>query len=214
MLRDLLSPPSCLLCRRRLALAARSGVCPACAAELGRSRPVDLRADGIDGGHAALPYSGAGRRVVHALKFSRLLAAAELGAGLIVARAPWVEPPGALVAVPGSPLRKALRGFDPASELARAVASRSGAPVAAPLRRVDLRRQRGRSRGERLARPPRIRVVGDAPPSVVLIDDVVTTGATLTTCAEALRGAGATTVMAAALAATPAPVPAVRGGVG
>jgi predicted amidophosphoribosyltransferase len=203
MIRDLLSPPSCLLCRRRLALPAPSGLCPACAAEVARSRPVHLRADGIDGGHAALPYSGAGRRAVHALKFSRLLAAAELGAGLIAARAPWDEPPGALVAVPGSPLRRALRGFDPASELARPLAAGSGVAVAAPLRRVDLRRQRGRSRGERLARPPRIRAVEVAPRSVVLIDDVVTTGATLSACAEALRGAGAIRVVAAALAAAP-----------
>ena len=207
---DLLAPPRCLLCTRRLPATRPLGLCPACGAEIDRARPVPLRADGIDSGQAALPYAGAGRRLVGALKFSRLLVAAELGAGLISSRADWGQRPGTVVAVPGAPLRRAHRGFDPAAELAAALARSHGLDLATPLRRTDLRRQRGRARAERISRPPRIRAAGEAPLDVLLVDDVVTTGATLTACAVALRGAGCRSITAAALAAAPPP----RGGAG
>ncbi|MGV1050451.1 MAG: ComF family protein, partial [Solirubrobacterales bacterium] len=61
-------------------------------------------------------------------------------------------------------------------------------------------RQVGRRRAERLAHPPRIRATGAAPRSVMLVDDVLTTGATLSACARALRAAGATRVVAVTFA--------------
>lgn len=202
----LLAPPLCVCCRRTLPRASRGPqLCPACHSEIDRVPVHDLTADGIDAGFAALPYSGAGRRLVAALKFSRLLAAAELGAALIAARAPWRLRADAIVPVPAAPLRFAARGFDPAAELARALAGASGIEVSAALRRRDVRHQRGRSRRERLARPPVISAGGPVPAEVLLVDDVVTTGATLDACACALRDAGCEVVLAAALAAVPAP---------
>lgn len=199
---SILAPPACLICVAPLARApAGPALCDRCCSALEAAPGARLDADAIDGGFAALPYSGVGRRLVAALKFGRLRSAAELAAALIEARAPPGLLAGTLVPVPPSPLRLARRGFDPAREIALAMAARGGLPVADPLRRRDLRRQRGGGRERRMRSPPRIVAVEHAPSTAILIDDVVTTGATLDACARSLRGAGATRVRALALAA-------------
>ncbi|HET6831863.1 MAG TPA: hypothetical protein VFH44_11000, partial [Solirubrobacterales bacterium] len=91
---DLLAPPRCLSCRALLGRgAAGPGLCAGCAGEIERAPGIVVRADAIDGGFAPLAYSGVGRRLVAALKFSRLLPVAELGAALIAERAPagWLD---------------------------------------------------------------------------------------------------------------------------
>ena len=99
------------------------------------------------------------------------------------------------------------------------------APLEQCLARRGGRRQVGRRRAERIGHPPRIHATGAAPRSVMLVDDVLTTGATLTACATALRSAGAARVVAVTFArrlwraadrrrsagsALEAPVPGVR----
>jgi predicted amidophosphoribosyltransferase len=73
-------------------------------------------------------------------------------------------------------------------------------PLARCLRRSRGPRQVGRKRAERLANPPRVWASGPAPEAALLVDDVWTTGATLSACALALRKAGCHRVVALTLA--------------
>jgi len=100
--------------------------------------------------------------------------------------------------------RRRQRGFDQAELLARAVARRRGLPVAALLRRRPGASQAGR-RAEDRWRHPGFRSSATAPPAVLLIDDVATTGATLAAAADALRRAGAEVVHGLVVARAPHP---------
>jgi predicted amidophosphoribosyltransferase len=109
---------------------------------------------------------------------------------------------GPIVAVPAAPTRSLRRGFDPAEEIAARLAAVAGLPLQATLRRANARPQVGRTRADRLSDPPRIWAAEAAPRTVLLLDDVQTTGATLRACAEALHSAGAERVAAATFART------------
>jgi len=157
---------------------------------------------GVDLAVAASPFDGAARDVVHGLKYARRLALAAVAAEAMLGALPTHETVDALVPVPAGPWRWRWRGFDPADEIAWALADRSELPVADCLRRANGRRQVGRRRSDRLANPPRVWARGECPRRVLLVDDVWTTGATLSACAGALREGGSRRIVALTLART------------
>jgi predicted amidophosphoribosyltransferase len=151
---------------------------------------------GVDRVWSSAPHEGVARSLVGSLKFRRLLPVAEVMAERIHWLAPGHLLGGAVVSVPPARARQRRRGFDPAGELAAALAFRLGSEPVVCLARRGSGHQVGRRRAERIGHPPRIEAIAESPRSVLLIDDVLTTGATLTSCAAALRGAGAERVVA------------------
>ena len=127
---------------------------------------------------------------------------------------PWAEPAldaaHSVIPIPLSPARLRERGFNQALELARHLAPRK--TLATALQRQDLdAHQVGASREERLAQAAHAFWVNPAHVAtlrgqqVVLVDDVMTTGATLYAAARALQAAGVARVTGLVLARTEAP---------
>ena len=190
-----IAPPLCAACGR--SCRPEAAVCTRCGRRLAAAEPLLGKGPpGLDRAWSSAPHEGVARNLVAALKFRHLLPVADLMADRIQWLAPAHMLSGAIVPVPPAPSRLRRRGFDPAGELAAALAERLSAPLELCLARRGGRRQVGRRRAERIGQPPRIHATGIAPRSVLLIDDVLTTGATLTACAQALRAAGAARVVA------------------
>jgi hypothetical protein len=106
---------------------------------------------------------------------------------------------------PTGAARRRRRGYDQAELLARAVGRRLGVRARRLLVRVgDHAAQTGRSRQQRLVGPTFV-AIGRVPHRVLVIDDVVTTGATFAAARTALLVGGAHRVHCLAAAATPPP---------
>ncbi|MFF8596021.1 ComF family protein [Streptomyces sp. NPDC015220] len=207
-LTDLVVPAECGGCGR-----PRTVLCPQCRAVLGGSAPRRVRPvpqpPGLPAVHAAAPYADEVRAAILAHKERGALAlAAPLGAALAGAVRAGLghaghggAEPVLLVAVPSSRRAVRARGHDPARRIALAAAAelrRSGTPARAPAvlrQRRAVADQAGldsRQRRENLAGALRVAAGGVrllvAGP-VVLVDDLMTTGASLAEAARAVRKA-------------------------
>lgn len=99
---------------------------------------------------------------------------------------------------PTIPLHVRKRGMDHAELIARHVGALTGRPVKRMLRRTSVASQTGSGRSERLARPQFVARPLGQHQGVVVVDDVVTTGATFRAAASALVNAGADSVLCCA----------------
>jgi len=174
-------------------------VCGACLA-----RPPPFAA-----AFAAFAYAFPLDRMLHAFKYGGRLSHADFLAEALSERimrrpadTPWPE---VLVALPLAPSRQRSRGFDQAAEIARRVARITGVPMITGLRRTrDTPAQAALPWQERAKN---VRGAFAAEPSlggrrIAIVDDVMTTGATLASAASAVLRAGALGVEVWAVART------------
>lgn len=197
----LFAPRLCWSCS---GLARRGDpLCGSCRASLHRLTPEPVLLSGALV-WAPLAYSGPARDLVRALKFRGAIALADAMAAQIVANAPSGLLDAALVPVPLHPRRVRKRGYNQAAAIAEAVARRTGLEVLDCLRRSGPSiTQVGRDRAERKAGPAGcIHAEVLSREKVLLVDDVVTTGATLSACRDALVARGTRDVTAVAFART------------
>ena len=211
---DLLFPRACVGCGGRpwpLCVQCREGVawleppgCRRCGRPLDISPPTcrDCPPHAVAWSRAPFHYEGPVRRALMRLKFSGQRSVVEPFAAWMVEaleRAPpefrlRSEEPGSMITwVPLGRRRRRFRGFDQAELLARAVGARTGLPVRRLLvRAVETAPQARRPGPERLATlRGAFNATALAPPGVVLVDDVLTSGATAAECANVLLAGGA-----------------------
>lgn len=188
-----ITPPICLRCGDHLPFFAINSLCARCQ----HDPPLIVRA------RSAGVYDGSLRAMIHALKYQRRrMIAPWLAARMRADGSAVLTGADAVVPVPLHPFREWSRGFNQADDLASALGlpvwrvlrrRRAGPPQAglsASARQANARGAYTLRLGARL-RPERLRGA-----VVVLVDDVMTTGATLNACASALHRSGVASVRA------------------
>lgn len=209
VLLDLLFPPKCPYCQQVLA-EPRAFVCPQCQDKLPWlvGTKGERRVDFTDGCFSPLAYRGAVPDAVLRYKF-RPVRAYCVPFGAVMAQSLQDHLPEQADLITWCPLSKKRlreRGFDQAELLAKEVGKRLSLPVAGTLKKVrhtgpqsaleEESARRANARGA-YARLPNADVKDRR---IVLVDDVVTSGATMSECAGLLRMAGAAAVYGLTLA--------------
>jgi ComF family protein len=233
-LEALLLPEACLGCGDYLAAVARGpGCCAVCRSRLRRIAPPVCGRCGQPGDRwveagatcgfcrawpeglawaasSAWMDAGPARELVHGLKYAGWRVAARAMADVMVRELGGrIAAAEALVPVPLGRRRLRQRGYNQAEVLAAAVSARTGVPVRAGLlvRTRETRTQTALGPAERWTNVAAAFAAGERPAGtrVALVDDVLTTGATLAACAAALVAAGARTVGAVTFARAAVP---------
>lgn len=187
----------CADCRKRLdAMRLREPVCPVCGAEMPYGEPCPCRCapEGAACTRSVWRYEHAAKRMVALMKFSAVRDAAVVLAEGLAETAAAMELPADIVvtSVATTRGRKRERGIDHGMMLAQLTAEKAGLPYASLLkRRPGGHTQRGLNRNKRLTNlEGRFTAKVEPGRPVLLVDDVLTTGATADVCVRALRQAG------------------------
>jgi ComF family protein len=184
-------------------------VCPRCWAAVAQLTTRAFQTTLIDRGRSAGEYEGPLRDIVHAFKYGgRRTLAMPLGALLREAGRELLQDASCVVPVPLHPWRRLYRGFNQAADLAAAlerpiIHALWRRRVTAPQTGLTAGARRRNVRGAFRVSPLVSRRVIHSmlvDRTVVLVDDVRTTGATLDACAHVLKDAGAKEVRALTLA--------------
>lgn len=149
----------------------------------------------------ATEYEDSAKKLIHKLKFGRAKAAADILAAAMDSELP--DLPGSVIVtnVPTANKRVRIRGYDQAKLIAKSLAKRRGRRYVEVLERLGSSRQVGSSREKRLSqlkdafKPVKSKQIKNT--HILLIDDVLTTGATLGAAGKTLKAAGAKIVDAA-----------------
>lgn len=180
------------------------GWCPCAGCIEALADPEPAPVPGAQSVAVLFAHDDVGREFIHALKYRGERAIAGwLGESLALAHLAArgnAVPIDTVTWAPTTAAHRRARGFDQAETLARATAKALRARPMRLLRRIGGTAQSGASREERLAGPRfegRARAAGRR---ILLVDDVVTTGATLRAATAALMDAGAAAVHVAACA--------------
>ena len=206
-LSSLFFPTRCAFCRK----VCEEGLCPRCERLLPRAGKTVQEGAGYGRCSAPLRYEGIARDAILRYKFSGGLAAADGFARLMAESAAEAFPDGfdTVTWVPVSRKRRRKRGFDQSELLAKNMArlwetkavrlleKTSDNPAQSAL--ASAAERRGNVLG-RYEAADRERIRGAR---IQLVDDILTTGATLGECVRVLKAAGAESVVCAVLAVTP-----------
>lgn len=215
---EALYPAICSLCHRRFKQdqSPYTGICRSCLAQLpirkGEERVVRLRASDDDRLTAvcACYYEGALRRSLIRMKFSDAPEACESFAALLadaIRRTGRLSGSSAVVAVPLHPVREKERGYNQAALIADVLARRLLLPDlsgALSRQRRTGRQSELRTMSERRDNVADAFIVTNPTPlrgrQIVLVDDILSTGATILSAREALLKAGVSSVLPVAVA--------------
>ena len=208
LLLQLLFPPKCVLCGKLLR-TGQLDLCPACRAEAPEYPKRKEKLQFLDSFTAVWYYEGSIRKSLLRFKFYNARSYAESYGRLLAMRLMQEEPDGfdVLTWVPISRLRRFRRGYDQVELLAKAVGRELGMEPVPTLQKIRHNRPQSGIRG---AEKRRANVLGAyreldreavAGKRVLLLDDILTTGATAGEAARVLLTAGAKEVHCAAVAA-------------
>lgn len=202
----LLFPPRCIFCQRLLP-KEEEAVCPECQQKIVLRDAPPRRESGAfyQCVYTALWYEGAVRKCLHRYKFSGKSAYARPLAQILYHALP-AEPFDRITYVPTNPKNLRRRGFHHTRLLAQELSALCGIPAEALLRKNrDTQPMYGLKPAQRRAnvlgavemRDPRRDLTGLR---ILIVDDLITTGSTLSECARILRQQGAAVVCGAAVA--------------